>query len=104
MNRLRGTMIGIFVLWLEWLYPSGAYSVTDNNSHRLATNFAVTMLYPKLKGKYGSAVTYEDNPIAHIETDFGFDGLEVAKGRSLRSLKVGGPCTLLSCISRSLPV
>ena len=58
-----------------------AHYAADNNGHRLATNLAVPMLYPKLKKKYGNVVTYEDNPIAHVKTEFGFDVLEVAKGR-----------------------
>jgi hypothetical protein len=58
-----------------------AHYAADNSGHRLATNLAVPMLYPKLKKKYGDVVTYEDDPIAHVKTEFGFDVLEVAKGR-----------------------
>jgi hypothetical protein len=58
-----------------------AHYAADNSGHRLATNLAVPMLYPELKKKYGSVITYEDNPIAHVKTEFGFDVLEVAKGR-----------------------
>ena len=38
-------------------------------------------LYPKLRAKYGNLITFEDNPAAHLKTEFGFDVLEVAKGR-----------------------
>ncbi len=38
------------------------------------------MLYPKLKRKFGDVITYEDKPSAHLQTEFGFDVLEVAKG------------------------
>jgi len=58
-----------------------AHYAADNNGHRLGTNLAVPILYPKLEKKYGGVVTYEDNPLAHIKTEFGFDVLEVAKGR-----------------------
>ena len=58
-----------------------AHYAADNSGHRLATNLAVPMLYPELQKKYGSVMTYEDNPIAHVKTEFGFDVLEVAKGR-----------------------
>jgi hypothetical protein len=58
-----------------------AHYASDNSGHRLATNLAVPMLYPELQKKYGRVVTYEDNPIAHVKTEFGFDVLEVAKGR-----------------------
>ena len=44
-------------------------------------NRAVPLLYPYLSKKYGPVVTYEDNPAAHLKTEFGFDVLEVAKGR-----------------------
>jgi hypothetical protein len=58
-----------------------AHYAADNAGHRLATNRAVPVLYPELKKKYGDVITYEDNPIAHVKTEFGFDVLEVAKGR-----------------------
>src|SRR6202158_4643332 len=53
----------------------------DNDGHRIGTNRAVPVLYPKLKKKYGDAVTYEDDPLAHVKTEFGFDVLEVAQNR-----------------------
>ena len=81
-----------------------AHHGADNNGHRLARNLAVPMLYPTLKGKYGSAVVYEGNPIAYIKTEFCLDVLGVAKGRSERSLKISGTCSLLSWISRSAAV
>ena len=67
----------------EYAFALGAlahYS-GDNNGHRLATNYAVPDLYPRLKRKYGDWVTYEDDPLAHIKTEFGFDVLQVARGR-----------------------
>ena len=53
----------------------------DNEGHSLAVNRAVPLLYPNLKKKFGDNITYEDNPVAHVKTEFGFDVLEVAKGR-----------------------
>src|ERR1017187_5994314 len=53
----------------------------DNDGHRMATNRAVPVLYPKLKKKYGDSVTYEEDPLAHVKTEFGFDVLEIAQGR-----------------------
>jgi hypothetical protein len=58
-----------------------AHYAADNQGHRLAVNRAVPLLYPKLKQKYGDVVTYDQNPAAHLKTEFGFDVLEVAKGR-----------------------
>src|SRR6202790_3392146 len=58
-----------------------AHYAADNDGHRIGTNRAVPVLYPKLKKKYGDAVTYEDDPLAHVKTEFGFDVLEVAQNR-----------------------
>ena len=44
-------------------------------------NAAVAQEFPKLKAKYGPAITFEQNPKAHIRTEFGFDVVQVAKGR-----------------------
>ena len=58
-----------------------AHYVADNEGHPIGTNRAVPILYPKLKKKYGDSVTYEQDKLAHIKTEFGFDVLEVAHGR-----------------------
>ncbi|HKV25248.1 MAG TPA: zinc dependent phospholipase C family protein [Candidatus Acidoferrum sp.] len=55
-----------------------AHYAADNNGHRLATNRAVPLLYPRLRKKYGDTITYEQDPLAHTKTEFGFDVLEVA--------------------------
>ena len=67
----------------EYAFALGALAhyAADNNGHRIATNLAVPILYPKLSSKYGKEVTYWDNPLAHIRTEFGFDVLQVAQGR-----------------------
>ena len=66
----------------EYAFALGALAhyAADDDGHR-AVNRAVPILYPKLGKKYGSVVTYEDDPAAHLKTEFGFDVLEVAKGR-----------------------
>ncbi|MEQ1472258.1 MAG: zinc dependent phospholipase C family protein [Candidatus Acidiferrum sp.] len=58
-----------------------AHYAADNDGHRIGTNPAVPLLYPKLKKKYGNVVTYEQDPLAHAKTEFGFDVIEVAQGR-----------------------
>jgi hypothetical protein len=58
-----------------------AHYAADNEGHRIATNRSVPILYPKLKRKFGDSVTYEEDPLAHIKTEFGFDVLEIAHGR-----------------------
>jgi len=66
----------------EYAFALGAlahYSA-DNMGHP-AINQCVAILFPKLRQRYGSHVTYEDNPKAHIRTEFGFDMTQVAKNR-----------------------
>src|ERR1700723_74580 len=67
----------------EYAFALGtmAHYAADNNGHRIAVNRSVPILYPKLQKKYGDVVTYDENPAAHLKTEFGFDVLEVAKGR-----------------------
>jgi hypothetical protein len=64
-------------------FALGALShyVSDIDGHRLATNIGEPILYPQLARKYGNFITYEDSPAGHLKTEFGFDVLEVAKGR-----------------------
>ena len=64
-------------------FALGALShyVSDVDGHRFATNVGEPILYPQLARKYGNFITYEDNPVGHLKTEFGFDVLEVAKGR-----------------------
>src|SRR5271157_1289929 len=66
----------------EYAFALGAlahYS-SDNCGHP-TINQAVGIEFPKLSQKFGKVVTYEDNPKAHIRTEFGFDVTQVAKNR-----------------------
>jgi Zinc dependent phospholipase C len=67
----------------EYAFALGAMAhyAADTDGHRIGTNRAVPVLYPKLRKKHGDSVTYEDDPLAHVKTEFGFDVLEVAKER-----------------------
>lgn len=58
-----------------------AHYAADTDGHPIGTNRAVPLLYPKLNRKYGDSVTYEQDKLAHVKTEFGFDVLEVAHGR-----------------------
>jgi hypothetical protein len=58
-----------------------AHYAADIDGHSIAVNLAVPIAYPKLEEKYGNIVTYEQDPTAHIKTEFGFDVLQVARGR-----------------------
>jgi Zinc dependent phospholipase C len=66
----------------EFAFALGSLShyFSDNDGHRLGTNVAEPLLYPKLRRKFGNVITYEDKPAAHLQTEFGFDVLEIAKG------------------------
>src|ERR1700693_545948 len=66
----------------EFAFALGAlahYSA-DNTGHP-TINQVVAIEFPKLSKKFGKEVTYEDNPKAHIRTEFGFDVTQVAKNR-----------------------
>jgi hypothetical protein len=66
----------------EFAFALGAlahYSA-DNMGHP-TVNEAVGIQFPDLRKKFGPEVTYEDNPKAHIRTEFGFDVTQVAKNR-----------------------
>ena len=58
-----------------------AHYAADNNGHPKGTNRAVAVLYPRLKKKYGDSVSYEQDKLAHVKTEFAFDVLEVSKER-----------------------
>jgi hypothetical protein len=67
----------------EYAFSLGALAhyAADNNGHRMATNLAVPLLYPKLRLKFGNLITYADDPFSHLKTEFGFDVFQAAKGR-----------------------
>ena len=67
----------------EYAFAVGALAhyAADNNGHRLGTNRAVPILYPGLRKKYGDSVSFEDNRLAHVKTEFGSDVLEIARER-----------------------
>src|SRR5882672_10647079 len=66
----------------EYAFALGALShyAADNSGHP-TINRIVAVEFPKLKKKYGDNVTYADDPKAHIQTEFGFDMVQVAKNR-----------------------
>ena len=56
-----------------------AHYSADTVGHPEATNPAVAKLFPKLAEEHGSKVTYADSPKSHLQTEFRFDVLEVAR-------------------------
>ena len=67
----------------DYAFALGALShyAADMEGHPLGTNRAEPLLYPNLQKKYGSWITYEQDRLSHVKTEFGFDVLEVAQGR-----------------------
>jgi hypothetical protein len=67
----------------EYAFAVGALAhyAADNDGHRIGTNRAVPLLYPRLRKKFGDSVSYEDDQLAHVKTEFGFDVLEIARER-----------------------
>lgn len=52
----------------------------DMHGHRIGTNRSVPVIYPKVGEKYGPVVTYAEDHISHMRTEFGFDVLQTARG------------------------
>jgi hypothetical protein len=67
----------------ELAFSLGALShyVGDTVGHRYAINISVPQEFKNLGDKYGSIVTYEQDPHAHIRTEFAFDIDQLGHGR-----------------------
>lgn len=57
-----------------------AHFNADIYGHPIGTNRAVPLVYPEVRQAYGNSVTYAEDAISHIKTEFGFDVLQVARG------------------------
>jgi hypothetical protein len=57
-----------------------AHYCGDTDGHP-TVNLVTAQENPRLDRRYGPIVTYEENPVAHVRTEFGFDVVEVAHGR-----------------------
>jgi hypothetical protein len=66
----------------EYAFALGslAHFAADTEGHSVAVNRSVALQYPKLARKFGQSVTYADKPSAHMQVEFGFDVLQVARG------------------------
>lgn len=87
----------------ELAFALGALShyVGDSLGHSIATNRAVPVEFPHLRQQYGSWVTYDEDPHAHVQAEFAFDVDEISKGRFapvayLESVGLQVPVPLLS--------
>lgn len=52
----------------------------DIEGHETAVNRVVPLLYPDMKKKFGNVVTYGDDKLSHLRTEFAFDVLQTARG------------------------
>ena len=52
----------------------------DIYGHGIGINRSEPIIYDKVKQKYGSVVTYEQDRVSHTRTEFGFDVLQVVRG------------------------
>ena len=57
-----------------------AHFLGDSEGHPLGVNRVVPLTFPKLRRKFGDAVTYDQDPKAHLRVEFGFDVVQVARG------------------------
>ena len=66
----------------EYAFALGALAhYTSDTLGHPSVNRATASEYPKLHKRYGPVVTYDENPRAHLQTEFGFDVLEVVQQR-----------------------
>jgi zinc dependent phospholipase C len=66
----------------EYAFALGALAhYTSDTFGHPAVNQATASEYPKLRQRYGPVVTYDESPRAHLQTEFGFDVLEVVQQR-----------------------
>jgi hypothetical protein len=64
----------------ELAFAIGALShyIGDSIGHSLATNLSVPVAFPKLRRKYGRAVSYAEGERQHVQVEFGFDIDEIS--------------------------
>ena len=66
----------------EYAFALGALAHYSSDIMGHPTINKVTAIeFPKLRAKFGNEVTYAEDPKAHIQTEFGFDMVQVAKNR-----------------------
>jgi hypothetical protein len=66
----------------EYAFALGAlcHYTADIYGHSLGVNRSVPIIYPQLREKYGNVVTYAEDKLSHIKTEFSFDVLQTARG------------------------
>jgi len=66
----------------EFAFAAGilCHYYADVYGHKLGINVSVPLIYPQMKKKYGDTVTFAENHISHVRTEFSFDVLQTARG------------------------
>jgi len=66
----------------EYSFALGAlcHYYADKYGHSVGVNRSVPLIYPEMKTKFGDTVTYADDKISHLRTEFSFDVLQTARG------------------------
>src|SRR6476620_3000272 len=66
----------------EYAFALGAlcHYYADRYGHSVGVNRSVPIIYPEMKTKFGETVTYADDKISHLRTEFSFDVLQTARG------------------------
>jgi hypothetical protein len=66
----------------EYAFALGAlcHYYADEYGHSVGVNRTVPLVYPEMKAKFGDTVTYADDKISHLRTEFSFDVLQTARG------------------------
>jgi len=66
----------------EYAFALGAlcHYYADKYGHSVGVNRSVPLIYPEMKRKFGDTVTYADDKISHLRTEFSFDVVQTARG------------------------
>ena len=69
----------------EFAFALGALAhyANDNSGHPEAVNLTVPIVFPKLRHRYGSTVTYAQAPRQHVVVEFSFDIVHAVGGAFL---------------------
>ncbi|MBC6697893.1 zinc dependent phospholipase C family protein [Hymenobacter sp. BT190] len=67
----------------EYAFALGALShyTADVIGHPEGTNKAMASVYPDLRRKFGTEISYEEAPVQHTQLEFAFDVVQLAAGR-----------------------
>jgi len=66
----------------DYAFALGAlcHYYADKYGHSVAVNRSVSLIYPEMKTKFGDTVTYADDKLSHLRTEFSFDVVQTARG------------------------